>query len=65
MSATKYEPKHRANKLVRTAPVVQPAGRHTDTIITRLGADALHMVDDLGDMLRDITVGNPFSRANR
>lgn len=41
-------PKHRANKLVRTEPRVQPAGRHVDSIVTRLGATVLDLEEMLG-----------------
>ena len=51
--STDYTPRHRANKLTKTQPRVQPAGRHADTIVTRLGATVLDLEELLGIGRRD------------
>lgn len=57
---TTYRPKHRAPGHANTQPV-QPAGRHVDSIVTRLGA-AVFDVDAFERMLREAFVDNPFRR---
>lgn len=62
-----YQPKHRANKLVRTFPRVQPTGKHVGQYIPedrtheRLGAQAF----DIRDLMQSVFVGNPFGRGVR
>jgi hypothetical protein len=53
-------PKHRANKVVRTEPRVQTAGKH----VGPASIDILRRATELSiaDLMRDVTVANPFSR---
>lgn len=58
--------KHRKNALVRTKPLVQPAGRHMGQFVGgKHNAEDVAWEGDFRGLLHDIGPGNPFSRANR